>query len=166
MKRQKGLFLSNKKCYKKEYTLIVCFFVVNNRKICYNKEESINKERNYKMNKIYNNLNIENLIKTEWFNQFEETQQEVIKIGLKENVDVSVYAKKEFTWEQMMEVLWGLEENLDVSIYVNEDFNGSQMKQIRLGLKDNLDVSLYAEPDLSDEQMKKIREKLLKKSTL
>ena len=66
----------------------------------------------------------------------------------------------------MEEIKLGLEDNLDISIYVNEDFNGPQMKQIRLGLKDNLDVSLYAEPDLSDEQMKKIREKLLKKSTL
>ena len=46
------------------------------------------------MNKIYNNLNIENLMKTKWFNQFEESQQEVIKIGLKENVDVSLYMLK------------------------------------------------------------------------
>ena len=28
------------------------------------------KEEKKKMNKIYNNLNIENLTKTEWFNQF------------------------------------------------------------------------------------------------
>ena len=142
----------------------MCFFVVNNRKICYNKKENTNKERNQKMNKIYNNLNIENLMKTEWFNQFNESQQEVIKIGLKENVDVYIYAKKEFNWEQMMEILWGLEENLDVSIYVNEDFNGPQMKQIRLGLKDNLDVSLYVESDLSDEQMREIRLKLKKEN--
>ena len=46
------------------------------------------------MNKIYNNLNIENLMKTEWFNQFNESQQEVIKIGLKENVDVYIYMLK------------------------------------------------------------------------
>ena len=53
------------------------------------------------MNKIYNNLNIENLIKTEalkqltveqkeelltnsqWFNQFDETQQTLIMFGIK-----------------------------------------------------------------------------------
>ena len=28
------------------------------------------------MNKIYNNLNIENLTKTEWFNQFYKKQKE------------------------------------------------------------------------------------------
>ena len=30
------------------------------------------------MNRLYNNLNIENLIKTEWFNQFNQKQQEKI----------------------------------------------------------------------------------------
>ena len=35
------------------------------------------------MNKIYNNLTIDNLINTEWLNQFDEYQQEQIKIGFK-----------------------------------------------------------------------------------
>ena len=48
------------------------------------------------MNKIYNNLNIENLVKTDWFNQFKEYQKEEILEGLEANIDVSVYAKKEF----------------------------------------------------------------------
>ena len=34
------------------------------------------------MNKIYNNLNIENLTKTDWFNQFDKKQQEEITKGL------------------------------------------------------------------------------------
>ena len=86
------------------------------------------------MNKIYNNLNIENLMKTKWFNQFEESQQEVIRIGLKENVDVSIYAKKEYNW--------------------------LQMEQIRKGLEDNLDVSVYAKPEISWQEMERIRKKL------
>ena len=48
------------------------------------------------MNKIYNNLNIENLIKTEWFNQFDEKQKEQISFGLEDNLDVFIYAKPEF----------------------------------------------------------------------
>ena len=53
------------------------------------------------MNKIYNNLSIENLIETtDWFNQFNKNQQEVIAVGLRKNIDVSIYAKKEFDWEQ------------------------------------------------------------------
>ena len=38
------------------------------------------------MNKIYNNLSTENLIKTDWFNQFDEYQKEQIKCGLEENL--------------------------------------------------------------------------------
>ena len=66
------------------------------------------------MNNIYNNLSIENLIRTEefksfskekkeeiirgtdWFNQFDEEQQKEIIAGLESNIDISWYAKKEF----------------------------------------------------------------------
>ena len=83
------------------------------------------------MNKIYNNLTIKNLIKTEWFNQFNKEQQEEITKGLKEDLDVSIYAKL--------------------------DFNELQMFQIRTGLEDGLDVSIYAKPEITSEEMRKIR---------
>ena len=87
------------------------------------------------MNKIYNNLSIENLIETtDWFNQFDKNQQEVIAVGLRKNVDVLIYAKKEFDWKQMREILWGLEANLDVSIYAVKEFDADQMQEIRLKL--------------------------------
>ena len=92
------------------------------------------------MEKIYNNLSIENLIKTEWFNQFEEYQQFEIKDGLKENLDVSMYA--------------------------NPDFDTYKMEEIYLGLEENLDVSIYAKPEYSWRVMRKIRNHLLKRSTL
>ena len=91
------------------------------------------------MNKIYNNLDIKNLIKTEWFNQF--------------------------NYYQKQEILKGLETNLDVSIYANKDFDYKKMKQIRLGLEDNLDVSQYANLEIPWQEMKEIRLKLLKEST-
>ena len=47
-------------------------------------------------NKIYNNLSIENLTKTEWFNQFDELQQRQIRKGLEDNLNVSIYANPEF----------------------------------------------------------------------
>ena len=92
------------------------------------------------MNKIYNNLSIENLIKTEWFNQFTYSEQEEIRKGLEANIDVSIYSEK--------------------------DFNSNQMWQIRLGLEDNLDVFLYAKKELNVWQMEEIRLKLLRESTL
>ena len=92
------------------------------------------------MNKIYNNLTIENLTKTEWFNQFNKNQQ--------------------------LEILQGLKDNLDVSIYAKSEFDEQQMYQIRWGLKDNLDISIYAKTELSWMEMEDIREKLSNESTL
>ena len=86
------------------------------------------------MNKIYNNLNIENLIKTEWFNQFDIYQQEEIYEGLEENLDVSIYAKKELNWQQMEEIKLGLKTNLDVSIYAKSELTWEEMEKIRIGL--------------------------------
>ena len=90
--------------------------------------------------KIYNNLNIENLTKTDWFNQFDELQQK--------------------------EILKGLQENLDISVFANSVFNLNQMIQIRLGLKSDLEVSIYANPKYSWKEMNEIRMNLLKESTL
>ena len=73
-------------------------------------------------NKIYNNLNIENLIKTEWFNQFNFFQKLEINKGIKANIDVSIYAIPEYSDEQMAQIRKGLEANLDVSWYANPEF--------------------------------------------
>ena len=53
------------------------------------------------MNKIYNNLSVENLTKTEWFNQFDVFQQKEIIKGLEKGLNVSVYANKELDSQQM-----------------------------------------------------------------
>ena len=92
------------------------------------------------MDKEYNNLTMDNLMRTEWINQFDEYQIRKIKQGLRSKVDISWYAKKEFNW--------------------------LQMEQIRLGLIYDLDVSKYAQPEIPSDKMFKIREKLLRESTL
>ena len=68
--------------------------------------------------------------------------------------------------QQMVEIREGLEYNLDVSIYAKSDFSDYQMDEIKLGLKDNLDVSLYTKPEYSWKQMNEKRKILLKESTL
>ena len=92
------------------------------------------------MDKEYNNLTMDNLIRTEWINQFDEYQIRKIKQGLRSKVDISWYAKKEFTWPQMDTIFKGLAQGIDVSI--------------------------YAKPEISAKQMIRIREQLLKESTL
>lgn len=81
------------------------------------------------MNKIYNNLTVENLINTDWINQFDKKQKEQIRLGLKANLDVSIYAKPVFDWKQMWQIKLGLEDNLDASIYAKKDFSWEQMKK-------------------------------------
>ena len=116
------------------------------------------------MNKIHNNLTIENLIKTEdfkqltikerkelitssqWFTQFDKKQQEEILDGACYNLDISAYSKPGFDYYQMNEIKKGLKKGLDVSVYAKPEFNWKQMYEIREGLKDNLDVSIYANP--------------------
>ena len=83
----------------------------------------------------YKKLTIENFVKTEWFNQFDKKQKTEIVKGFVLNVDISIYAKKEFHWTQMEQIRLGLEKNLDVSIYATEDFFGCEMEEIRLDLK-------------------------------
>lgn len=91
------------------------------------------------MNKIYNNLTIDNLIETDWFNQF--------------------------NYYQKQEILKGLEANLDVSKFANPNFDSWQMAQIKDGLQKKLDISWYADPKYSWDQMDEIRLKLLKNKT-
>ena len=63
------------------------------------------------MNKSYNNLNIKNLIRTDFLNQFDEYQMKEIKTGLFTNINVLIYAKPEFSYEKMRKIRNELEEN-------------------------------------------------------
>ena len=71
------------------------------------------------MDKIYKNLTVENLKKTEWFNQFDKEQQKHILYGLEKNLDVSLYAKPEYSSLKMCSIISSLEHNVDVS-YLDE----------------------------------------------
>ena len=52
---------------------------------------------------------------------FDEAQKEEIKLGLKKKLNISLYAKPEFTYKQMLEIRLGLEQNLNVSIYAKPE---------------------------------------------
>ena len=57
-----------------------------------------------------------------------------IRLGLLFNVDVLIYAKSEFDWLQMSNILQGLEENLDVSVYAKPELSWRKMEKIRYKL--------------------------------
>ena len=83
------------------------------------------------MNKIYNNLNVENLVKTDWIEQFSVNQQQEILRSLKEEADVSIYAKTEYDCLQMAEIRLGLGSEIDVSIYAKPEIDWFHMREIR-----------------------------------
>ena len=95
------------------------------------------------MNKIYNNLNIENLIKTEWFNQFDKYQQEEIKLGLEDNLDVSVYAKPEIQHSEMKEIRRNLlkdkliKNNYKISTKKTSEITLEEINKMKIKLKHN-----------------------------
>ena len=88
-----------------------------------------------------NNLTIENLMKTEWKNQFDREQLYQIKMELEGDVDVLIYANPAYTRKQMYEIREGLEQGLDVSVYAKPEIDGFDMGNIRykLYLKKNVD---------------------------
>ena len=65
----------------------------------------------------------------------------------------------------MQQIKLGLEDNLDVSIYAKPDFDEYQMAEIREGLLSNVDVSEYANPEYFWQSMMIIRERLEKEKT-
>ena len=61
----------------------------------------------------------------------------------------------------MNEISLGLKNNLNVSLYVNPKFTWKQMELIRLGLERNIDVSIYANPNIDYKEMETIFESLI-----
>ena len=114
------------------------------------------------MEKIYNNLSIDNLMLTEWFSQFDEEQKEEIIKGLNKGLDISWYAKKDFNYEQMYKIREGLSKKLDVSIYAKPEYSWEQMNIILQGLEANVNISLLADPDIDEYYMTQIFYNLIK----
>ena len=66
----------------------------------------------------------------------------------------------------MQQLRFDLKDNIDVSIYAKPEYNVLQMNEIKKGLQANLNVSIYAKPKYSWMEMEEIRLELLEESTL
>ena len=62
-------------------------------------------------------------------NQFTPDQQAEIDAGIKDNIDVSIYAKPEFLAIQMHEIRIGLVEQIPVSYYADSRYDWFQMEE-------------------------------------
>ena len=70
-------------------------------------------------------------------NYLNPRQKEEVYTGLLKNLDISVYTKPEFTYEQMHQIRMGLEKGLDVTPYLNPGIEWKEMERIRLELENN-----------------------------
>ena len=59
--------------------------------------------------------------------------------GLQEGLDVSIYVEK-FNREQMWEIRIGLKANLDVSKYAKVEYSWKQMREIRERLENEQNI--------------------------
>lgn len=60
---------------------------------------------------------------------FNPDQLKVIQIGIDFGLDVSLYAKPEFTWQQMLQLEIGLSYHLDISNIADPNIPWDAMKQ-------------------------------------
>ena len=130
--------------------------------------------------KLSNNLNLQQLLESDWADQFNRAQLSEIRTGLNRNVDV-YYADpsitsdkmkvlrhasehgvnlleyaKDFTTHQLEALLEGAKHNINYQIYANRKYNYTQMLTIAQGLLLNLDVTYYLDHRFDTNQMKVI----------
>lgn len=135
--------------------------------------------------KLSNNLTLEQLLESDWADQFNRAQLSEIRTGLNRNIDV-YYADpsiksdkmkvlrhasenginlleyaKDFSVQQLEALLEGAKHKIDYRIYANRKYSHTQMLTIAQGLLLNLDVSHYLDPRFETNQMRVILKGLI-----
>ena len=130
--------------------------------------------------KLSNNLTLEQLLESDWTDQFNRAQLSEIRTGLNRNIDV-YYADpsiksdkmkvlrhasenginlleyaKDFSVQQLEALLEGAKHKIDYKMYANRKYSHTQMLTIAQGLLLNLDVSAYLDPRFETNQMRVI----------
>ncbi len=93
--------------------------------------------------------------------EYQKAQNQEIKLGIEEGLDVSVYSNPEFNWLQMEQIRMGLKDKVDVSVYANPANNYETMRQIRLSLYSGIDLIPYLDRGFEDDDLEEIRLALL-----
>ena len=87
-------------------------------------------------------------------------QMREILIGINEGVDISIYAKPEFSAVQMKAIREGMQKSQDITKYAGK-YNSLQVAQINSGLEKGLDVSIYTNPEYSAPKMRLLYDALV-----
>lgn len=108
--------------------------------------------------KLANNLQIEQLLNTDWANQFNKYQLRLIRQGLDIGLNVSIYAKTTLAAEHMREIVKGLKQGFDMTKYTSGEYIENQLRQIVYGLENGLDASEFDDVKMSSTQMSTAQE--------
>lgn len=108
--------------------------------------------------KLANNLQVEQLLNTDWADQFNKNQLYHIREGLNHNLDVSIYAKTTLAAEHMREIVKGLKQGFDMTKYTSGEYTENQLRQIVYGLENGLDASEFDDVKMSSTQMSTAQE--------
>ena len=92
---------------------------------------------------------------------FSRNQLREIDEGRKAGLDVSIYAKEEYTAMHMEQIRLGMMDGLPVERYADPEFDWFQMQQIRIGMKEGVDYERYAKPEIPYAKMCQMRKGLL-----
>lgn len=93
--------------------------------------------------------------------EYQKAQNQEIKLGIEEGLDVSIYSNPEFNWLQMEQIRMGLKDKVDASIYADPANNYETMRQIRLSLYSGIDLIPYLKRGFTDDDLEEIRLALL-----
>ncbi len=86
-----------------------------------------------------------------------EEQNQEIRLGLEEGLDVSIYSKPELNWMQMEQIRMGLKDKVNVSAYADSAYGYNTMKQIRLSFYSSTDLTPYLDRGFESNELEQIR---------
>lgn len=93
--------------------------------------------------------------------EYQQAQNQEIRLGAEEGLDVSIYANPDFNWLQMEQIRIGLKDKVDVTAYANPAYSYDTMKQIRLSIYSEIDLLPYLRRGFTDDALEEIRLSLL-----
>ena len=87
--------------------------------------------------------NLEAIKQSSWFKEFTEEQQYYIESGIKNNIDITKFAKKEFNGNEMFDILTKLEmkkydKTLTIPYYIYK-FNDKMIKKYIFNTEHGID---------------------------
>ena len=104
--------------------------------------------------KLTNSLNVKQLTETEWFDQFDLMQQKQIEEGLRQGLQVELYADPRYTGKQMQEIRRAMLNGTDVSSILNVRISARKMKILADAMKCGVDILPVLSPKITCQMTK------------